>query len=491
MSAAIFEQHAAGAAMTGNNNWSSGFTAVVLELERNATLASGSATPEWFSGTLFSSILQDVGRMFYIIKPSETTFEHPHEVPKYFTQAWPYFLVFMILENFLLWLERKPTHRLNDSITSISQGLVQECGRLLVRGAESYSYMYIYEHFRLVEMSWNEPYVWYLTAIGVDFCYYWVHRACHEIHILWAQHQVHHSSEEFNMAVGLRQSALQGWCGFVFYLPLAVCIPPSLFITHQQFNLLYQFWIHTQAVKTLGPLEYIFNTPKHHRVHHGSNIYCLDKNYGGVLIIWDRMFGTFADEAQDEEIIYGLVYNQPSFNPAHLQTFYTHYVIEKFLSMSTWSDRFASIFYGPSWQPGKPRLGLDEDKVKVVAREKYDVKLPLWCNAYILVHFCVVVYGFHELAARHVTMNPFAVLTFVLYIIGSLTTIGMLFENKPHACVFELLRCMILVTAVQRLEFPDVDANILLAVEVFFLTSGLFWLLQCMKVLQITKQKTH
>lgn len=89
------------------------------------------------------------------------------------------------------------------------------------------------------------------------------------------------------------------------------------------------------------------------------------------------------------------------------------------------------------------------------------------------------------------TMNPFAVLTFVLYIIGSLTTIGMLFENKPHACVFELLRCMILVTAVQRLEFPDVDANILLAVEVFFLTSGLFWLLQCMKVLQITKQKTH
>ncbi|KAJ8961403.1 hypothetical protein NQ318_014648 [Aromia moschata] len=386
----------------------------------------------------------------------------------------------MFMENIILWIDKKPTYRLNDSLTSLSHGLIQHCGKLLVRGAESYSYFYLYEHYRIADIAWDHPITWYLAAVGVDFCYYWVHRACHEVHILWAQHQVHHSSEEFNLAVGLRQSILQGWCGFIFYLPLAFFIPPAHFITHQQFNLLYQFWIHTKTVKTLGPLEYIFNTPQHHRVHHGSNIYCLDKNYGGVLIIWDRLFGTFASEKKEEEIIYGLVFNQPSFNPLHLQTFYTEYVIERFSSMKGWRHKLAAIFYGPSWQPGAPRLGTEEDKVKVTSRQIYDVKLPSWCNIYLLIHFCVVVYGFQELM---LSLNPLSVLGFVIYIIGSLTTIGMLFDNRPYACVFELLRCMLLVTAVQRMTFEGISSSLLLAIEVFFTISGLFWFLQSIKIL--------
>ncbi|CAH1175633.1 unnamed protein product [Phaedon cochleariae] len=407
-------------------------------------------------------------------------------------QAWPYFLLFMVLENVILWSDKKhDAYRLNDGLTSLSHGLIQHSGKLLFRGGESFMYFYLYEKFRLVNLPWDTPLTWYLAAVGVDFCYYWVHRACHEVHILWAQHQVHHSSEEFNLAVGLRQSLVQGWCGFIFYLPLAFFIPPAHFITHQQFNLLYQFWIHTKTITTLGPLEYIFNTPQHHRVHHGSNIYCLDKNYGGVFIIWDRIFGTFASEKQDEEIIYGLVYNQPSFNPLHLQTFYTEYVIDKFKSMQSWRYKLAAVFYGPSWQPGKPRLGLEEDKIKIVAREKYDVKLPVWCDIYLLAHFCVVVYGFQQLAAQHMSMNPFSVLAFVIYIIASLTTIGMLFDNCPYACAFELLRCTLLVTAIQRMGFPDIDGAVLFSVEVFFMVSGFFWFLQTIKVLQIsTKLKS-
>ncbi|CAH0559202.1 unnamed protein product [Brassicogethes aeneus] len=284
-------------------------------------LSQKDAVSEIFFEKELVQFLKGLGRMFYIVNPTETTFEGPEEVPKYFRNAWPYFILFMILENVLLWIEKKPTFRINDGITSMSHGLIQESGRLIFRGAESYVYLYIHEHFCVYQLPWDQPLTWYLAAIGVDFCYYWVHRACHEVHILWAQHQVHHSSEEFNLAVGLRQSIVQGWCGFAFYLPLAFFIPPSHFITHQQFNLLFQFWIHTKTVTTLGPLEYFFNTPQHHRVHHGSNIYCLDKNYGGVLIIWDRIFGTFARERKDEEIIYGLVFNQPSFNPLHLQTF--------------------------------------------------------------------------------------------------------------------------------------------------------------------------
>ncbi|XP_076250275.1 alkylglycerol monooxygenase-like isoform X1 [Rhynchophorus ferrugineus] len=427
-----------------------------------------------------------VGRMFYIVNPSETTFENAKEVPNFFRNAWPYFLLFMIVENIILWIEKKPLVRFNDNITSLSHGLIQECGRLLFRSSESYLYFYIYEHFRICDLPWDWPITWYLAAIGVDFCYYWVHRAGHEVHILWAQHQVHHSSEDYNLAVGLRQSVLQGWCGFAFYLPLALIIPPSHFITHQHFNLLFQFWIHTETVRTLGPLEWIFNTPNHHRVHHGSNIYCLDKNYAGVLIIWDRLFGTFAQERKDEEIIYGLVYNQPSFNVLHLQTFYTRYVIEKFRAMNTWRHKLAAIFYGPSWQPGKPRLGSDEDKVKVTKRKKYDVDLSLWCNIYLFLHFSVMVYGFHQLALRHMSLSPITVLAFVIYIIASLTNIGMLFDKHRYAPVYEVLRCMILVTAVQRLSFPDINPTTLLVAEVFFLLSGIFWFLQSISILEIS-----
>ncbi|CAG9836311.1 unnamed protein product [Diabrotica balteata] len=393
----------------------------------------------------------------------------------------------MLIENIILFMENKPIYRLNDTLTSISHGLIQHSGKLVFRGSESYLYFYIHQHFSLINLPWNNSMTWYVAAIGVDFCYYWVHRACHEVHILWAQHQVHHSSEEFNLAVGLRQSFFHGWCGFMFYLPLAFVIPPAHFVTHQQFNLLYQFWIHTVTVTTLGPLEYIFNTPQHHRVHHGSNIYCLDKNFGGVLIIWDRLFGTFASEKKDEEIIYGLVFNQPSFNPLHLQSFYTRYVIERFKCMKTWNNKLAAIFYGPSWQPGKPRLGLEEDKVKVTKREKYNINLPFWCNAYLLLHFSLVIYGYQYLATLHMTINPLSVLMFVIYIIASLTTIGMLFDNKPYACILELLRCIVLVTAIQRINFDRIDSDILAYVEAFFLLSALFWFLQSIKVLQVLK----
>ncbi|CAB3381035.1 Hypothetical predicted protein [Cloeon dipterum] len=307
----------------------------------------------------------------------------------------------MALENLLLYLEGRPTVRLNDSITSLSHGLIQHCGKLIFRGAESAAYIFIYQKFRLVDLAWDNAVTWYLAALGVDFCYYWVHRASHEVHVLWAQHQVHHSSEDYNVAVGLRQSILQGWCGFIFYLPLAFFIPPAHFLTHQQFSLLFQFWLHTEAVRHLGPLEWIFNTPRHHRVHHGANLYCLDKNYGGVLIIWDRLFGTFAPEKEGEEIVYGLVFNQPSFNPVWLQYFYSAHVVHKWQTMEGWKNKLSAVFKGPSWAPGAPWTGREEDKIKVGPRPKYDVSIPTWCNVYLLIHFVVVVLLFQELYVRH------------------------------------------------------------------------------------------
>lgn len=159
--------------------------------------------------------------------------------------------------------------------------------RMLTQGMFSYVYTKIYENYKIYELPWSSPFTWYVAAISVDFCYYWIHRACHgkftsdylpillvshskkielsEVNIFWAKHQVHHSSDYYNLTTALRLSAFQIWLAWPFYLPMAFFVPPSILLIHKQFNLLYQFWIHTELIDSLGPLEYVLNTPKHHR----------------------------------------------------------------------------------------------------------------------------------------------------------------------------------------------------------------------------------
>ncbi|XP_071444075.1 alkylglycerol monooxygenase-like [Hetaerina americana] len=456
-----------------------------LGMMESETLSEvSSSASSWWPST------EPVRRFLYAFTlPSEASYQLPEQVPEIFRESWPYFITLIILENIVLRLQGKPKHRLNDTITSLSHGLILETGRLIFRGAESSLYMVIYDRWRVANLPWDSPWTWYLALLVVDFCYYWLHRASHEVHFLWAQHQVHHSSEEYNLAVGLRQSILHGWCGSLFYLPMALFVPPSHYLTHLHFSLLYQFWMHTRAINTLGPLEWVFNTPKHHRVHHGCNLYCLDKNYGGFLIIWDRIFGTFASEKEGEQIIYGLVLNNPSFNPLWLQVFYNQHVVDKWKSMEGWQNKLAAIWKGPSWFPGQPRLGSEEFKIDVKERIKYDVHLPAWCNLYLLLHFCIVVIGFQELAVRHMSMSPLAVLWFSAYILISLTSIGMLFDNRPNACAFEFLRCLLFVSYVQHYGSPIVG-SLMASLQVLFVLSGTFWALQTLKILQI-KIKTE
>jgi len=180
-------------------------------------------------------------------------------------------------------------------------------------------YIYLYENYSVIKLPWNSLSTWMLCALGVDFFYYWSHRANHEVNILWSQHQVHHSSEEYNLSTALRQGVVQRWATWIIFLPMAFLIPPSQFAAHSQFNLMYQFWIHTEVVGHLGPLEWVLNTPSHHRVHHASTRSYIDKNYGGVLIIWDRIFGTFEAEHKEEPIVYGLTSQLKFFNPLYLQ----------------------------------------------------------------------------------------------------------------------------------------------------------------------------
>jgi len=253
--------------------------------------------------------LKGLGTLFYVIDPYSTTYEKisdlPH--PDFMSKAMPYFFGLIVVEHIILKFKGKPGIRLNDGVMSMANGVIMLMMQMFVKGLLIAAYLYIYNNWRIYELPWDSAVTWVVAAILCDLGYYWVHRAAHELNILWAAHQVHHSSEDYNLTTAFRQSMIMKFGNWPFYLPMAFFVPPTQLIVHVQFNLLYQFWIHTELVKDIGPLEYILNSAKHHRVHHGSNRYCLDKNYAGVLIIWDRMFGTFEWERDDEPVVYGLV----------------------------------------------------------------------------------------------------------------------------------------------------------------------------------------
>jgi sterol desaturase/sphingolipid hydroxylase (fatty acid hydroxylase superfamily) len=194
----------------------------------------------------------------------------------------------------------------------------------------------------------STKWAWAAAILGWDFIYYWNHRANHESRWLWAVHVVHHSSERYNLSTALRQPVADGVSLSIPYGLLALAgVRPSLIEQARGINLIYQFWIHTEAIRRIGWLEKVFNTPSHHRVHHGSNRQYLDRNHGSILIIWDKLFGTFEEE--DEPVIYGLTKNIDSYNPVTIATHEWVEIAEDVGSADTWRDRWSYLLRRPGW----------------------------------------------------------------------------------------------------------------------------------------------
>ena len=258
---------------------------------------------------------------------------------------------------------RAKPQNIADSVTSVSSGLIMTLGGLVSRAIMLRVYSSLHQQYGVVSLPWDSPLTWVVTALLLDCGYYWFHRASHEVGLLWAVHQVHHSSQYFNLTTALRQPLLEGlgWLTHWFYLPLALAIPTPQMVVHAEFNFLYQFLIHTELIGDLGPLGLVLNTASHHRVHHGANRYCLDKNYGGWLSVWDRIFGTFQEERPGEEIVYGLVDQPRFFDVIKLQFFYFPLLHNKLGPgmNSSWVERIKCYMFGPGWFPGQdlPRLG--------------------------------------------------------------------------------------------------------------------------------------
>ena len=186
------------------------------------------------------------------------------------------------------------------------------------------------------------------AIFGWDFIYYWNHRASHESRWLWAMHVVHHSSEHYNLSTALRQSVAESLTVHVPYGLLSLAgVRPALIEQARAINLIYQFWIHTEAIRSIGWLENVLNTPSHHRVHHGSNRAYLDRNHGSILIVWDRLFGTF--EPEGEQVVYGLTKNINTFNPLRIATHEWIDIARDIASADNWPDRISYLVRGPGW----------------------------------------------------------------------------------------------------------------------------------------------
>jgi sterol desaturase/sphingolipid hydroxylase (fatty acid hydroxylase superfamily) len=257
-------------------------------------------------------------------------------------------LLFIALELLYLKLVRhEAAHDINETAASVGVAFGDVASRVLTGWLAAVPLLLLYQH-RLFDIPHDRPWSWAVLFLGVELCYYWFHRAAHRVRWLWATHAVHHSATQFNLSAAIRL----GWTGtltgaFVFFLPLALAgFHPLAIGAVLGIGLLYQFFLHTALDVHLGPLEWVLNTPRHHRVHHASNEACLDKNYGNVLIIFDRLFGTFTEAPADEALRFGLKDRTVSNNPITIALGEWGHLARDFRNARGFKER-AAVLFGP------------------------------------------------------------------------------------------------------------------------------------------------
>jgi alkylglycerol monooxygenase len=366
----------------------------------------------------------------------------------YIVLAIPVFFLLIAIELVAVRVQEREYYRLNDSITDLSCGILDQVVEVFLKTALFAGYLFLYRNHRFASVPADSALAWASCFLLQDLLYYWFHRWSHEVNAGWAAHIVHHQSEEYNLAVALRQGAFQAAFSWVFYLPLALAgFPPLMFLTVSSFNTLYQFWIHTRMIGRLGPLEWVLNTPSHHRVHHARNPKYIDRNHGGTLIVWDRLFGTF--KAEEEEPVYGITKPLESWNPVWAQI---HYWVELFglaRRATRFRDRLRVFSASPGWRPAE--LGGFQPAPDVDARalRKYDPAVPVSSKAYVLVHFVLLNVFTSLFLFRQAAWPDAARLAAALAIVATVIGLGGLLERKAWAFRFEWAR----LAAVAALPF--------------------------------------
>jgi alkylglycerol monooxygenase len=346
--------------------------------------------------------------------------------------AVPLFFLLIGIEAVIARRRRKAFYRFNDAIGSLSCGVGQQALGFFFTVFKIGAYAFVYEHLRVATIPMDSIAGWIAILFGVDLAYYAYHRASHRMNFLWATHIVHHQSEEYNLSTALRQSWFTAVTSWLFYVPLAILgFPPEMFLLMTTLNTLYQFWIHTRVVGKLGFLEAFLNTPSHHRVHHGIDPEYIDKNYAGIFIIWDKLFGTF--EPEGREPAYGTVKPLASFNPLWAN-------VEPFIRLGQMSaqtkklgDKLRVWTKPPEWFPDDLGGPVVVPPVDHDARVKYDTPTSPFVSMYVVLSFALVTGTVTALLwfASSLPMSSIAVV--VGLVILSLIVWGGLFEGKRWA----------------------------------------------------------
>lgn len=354
--------------------------------------------------------------------------------------------LFFLLIGIELYLDKRKNtgyYRANDAITSLTAGVLSRVMALGHQLIPLTMYVLVFNEAALTELPYS-PWVWVVAFVLYDFCYYWNHRMGHEMSVLWAAHVVHHSSEDYNLTTALRQTsgAVFSW---IFYLPLAVIgFPPEMIVTVGALNLVYQFWVHTQHIDKLGWMENWFVTPSNHRVHHAQNSVYIDKNYGGVFIIWDRLFNTFIPELDHEPPVYGIRGALKSFNPlwANAQI-YAQLARDSFYTRK-WKDKLRVWFGRTGWRPADVAERFPVVKAPLSEFKKYHPSIAPAITRYSIVQHVILLAITLFLLLNVNTLSGAHQLILVVTIVIMSVQNGFILSQSKFALIMEGPRLLIL-----------------------------------------------
>lgn len=395
----------------------------------------------------------------------------------------PIFFILMGVELVIERVSHQKLYRLNDTVANLSCGITSQLSGLFMRVLAIGVYVVLFENFAQFQLTPNWFY-WLSLFLLADLAYYWAHRMSHEINLFWGGHVVHHQSEEYNLSVALRQSSFQVVWTFAFSLPLAIIgFDPVHFTLMSAFITLYQFWIHTELINKMGWFEYIFNTPSHHRVHHGRNPKYIDKNHAGTLIIWDKMFGTFQQE--EERPTYGITKPLNSWNA--LWANFSHYAeMGKDLKrIPVWTDKIKYLFKKPGWMPGYLGGYQTAQEVEKATYKKYDQPSGISLNLYVLFQYVLCITG-TALFLFNASKFGLADKAFIAVLISIVVVnCGVMFENKAWVKISEWLRIILYPALLTVLVYVYTLSFWL------YLLAGVYFIISALWFARITKQQHH
>lgn len=378
--------------------------------------------------------------------------------------AVPFFLLAIALEYGWGRLRGLDTYRFNDSINSLSLGIISTAVKLVGLDIGGRVFGAIEADWALARLDPSQWWNWVFAVLLYDFCYYWFHRISHERTLFWASHVAHHQSEEFNLTTALRQTGTGFLAGWIFYVPCFLAgIPASMFVTIASGHLIYQFWIHSRHIPKLGAFEWLMVTASNHRVHHARNARYVDRNYGGLLIVWDRLFGTFEEERADEPPEYGILGPLRSWNPLWANLHIYRDMLRDAWCAGNWKDRVRVPGARTGWHPPDVAARLPPKTRGAEPFTRFDPPLGGRERAYAALQFAAMLalglwleHGLREApaAARWLVFGA---------LLWGLAGIGVVMEERARGLRFEALRLLGLLCALPLVAIWSAPGSVVIA----------------------------